>query len=248
MAERSDTELFRAITTQRSEAALEQLFRRYFSRLCEFAFRLSASHAAAEELVSDLFYKLYADGAALGVPENVAAYLFAATRRRVLNHRRDSGRRARAENLAGESEDAASADGLRLILFREMETEIDRLLQSRDIFPDRCHLVGVYALGKCQRLMALLRAAGYDRPIYLHGALLALTRLYVQRGLDLGNFSVISGMTPNQLKGEIVLCPPSALSDRWSRRCRARRRSCRPSSRRCRPRPRRCGCRRRRAR
>jgi RNA polymerase sigma-70 factor (ECF subfamily) len=130
MAERSDTELFRAITTQRSEAALEQLFRRYFSRLCEFAFRLSASHAAAEELVSDLFYKLYADGAALGVPENVAAYLFAATRRRVLNHRRDSGRRARAENLAGESEDAASADGLRLILFREMETEIDRLLQQ----------------------------------------------------------------------------------------------------------------------
>jgi putative mRNA 3-end processing factor len=96
--------------------------------------------------------------------------------------------------------------------------EIDRLLQSRSIFPDRCHLVGVYALGKCQRVMALLRAAGYDRPIYLHGALLALTKLYVQRGLDVGNFSLISGMTPNQLKGEIVLCPPSALSDRWSRR------------------------------
>ena len=80
--------------------------------------------------MSDLFYKLYADGAALGVPENVAAYLFAATRRRVLNHRRDSGRRARAENLAGESDDAPAADGLRLILFREMETEIDRLLQQ----------------------------------------------------------------------------------------------------------------------
>lgn len=96
--------------------------------------------------------------------------------------------------------------------------EIDRLLQSRGVFPDRCHLVGVYALGKCQRVMSLLRAAGYDRPIYLHGALLALTRLYVQRGLDFGSFSLISGMTPNQLKGEIVLCPPSALSDRWSRR------------------------------
>lgn len=96
--------------------------------------------------------------------------------------------------------------------------EIDRLLQSRGIFPDRCHLVGVYALGKCQRVMSLLRAAGYDRPIYLHGALLALTRLYVQHGLDFGSFSLISGMTPNQLKGEIVLCPPSALSDRWSRR------------------------------
>lgn len=130
-AEPSDLELFRAVVMQRSEIALERLFRRHFSRLCEFAFRLSASHAAAEEIVSDLFYKLHADGPTLGVPENVAAYLFAATRRRVLNHRRDSGRRARAENLAGAADEAASAtDGLRLILFREMETEIDRLLQQ----------------------------------------------------------------------------------------------------------------------
>jgi putative mRNA 3-end processing factor len=96
--------------------------------------------------------------------------------------------------------------------------ELARLLQSREIFPDRCHLVGVYALGKCQRVMALLRAGGYDRPIYLHGALLALTKLYVQRGVDLGPFTSIAGMTPNQLKDEIILCPPSALADRWSRR------------------------------
>ena len=96
--------------------------------------------------------------------------------------------------------------------------EIARLLQSRDLFPDRCHLVGVYALGKCQRVMTLLRSAGYDRPVYLHGALLALTKLYASRGIDLGPFSVLAGLTPEQLKGEIVLCPPSALSDRWTRR------------------------------
>ena len=29
-------------------------------------------------------------------------------------------------------------------------------------FPDRAHLLGVYALGKCQRMIALLRQAGYD--------------------------------------------------------------------------------------
>ncbi|TXH38579.1 MAG: ligase-associated DNA damage response exonuclease [Rhodospirillaceae bacterium] len=96
--------------------------------------------------------------------------------------------------------------------------EIARLLQSRDLFPDRCHLVGVYALGKCQRVMTLLRRAGYDRPVYLHGALLALTKLYAARGIDLGPFSVLAGLTPEQLKGEIVLCPPSALNDRWTRR------------------------------
>src|SRR5262249_18722035 len=55
--------------------------------------------------------------------------------------------------------------------------EIDKLLHSLALFPERCHLVGVYALGKCQRLLALLRRAGYDEPVYLHGALVGLTEL-----------------------------------------------------------------------
>jgi len=46
--------------------------------------------------------------------------------------------------------------------------EIEKLLHSVRLYPERCHLVGVYALGKCQRLIALLRAAGYDEPVYLH--------------------------------------------------------------------------------
>ena len=42
--------------------------------------------------------------------------------------------------------------------------EIEKLLHAVRLFPERCHLVGVYALGKCQRLIALLRAAGYSEP------------------------------------------------------------------------------------
>jgi putative mRNA 3-end processing factor len=42
--------------------------------------------------------------------------------------------------------------------------EINRLLRSVDLFPERSHVVGCYALGKCQRLIALLRQCGYDRP------------------------------------------------------------------------------------
>ena len=52
--------------------------------------------------------------------------------------------------------------------------EIARLLDSVALFPERTHVVGCYALGKCQRLIALLRQAGWDRPIWLHGALLPL--------------------------------------------------------------------------
>ena len=51
--------------------------------------------------------------------------------------------------------------------------EIGKLLRSVATFPERTHLVGVYALGKCQRVIKLLRAAGWDKRIWLHGSLMA---------------------------------------------------------------------------
>jgi putative mRNA 3-end processing factor len=96
--------------------------------------------------------------------------------------------------------------------------EIGRLLHSLRLFPERSHLVGVYALGKCQRLIMLLRAAGYDAPIYLHGGLVALCDLYRAHGIALGELRLVSETAKNDLAGSVVLAPPSALADRWSRR------------------------------
>jgi putative mRNA 3-end processing factor len=95
--------------------------------------------------------------------------------------------------------------------------EIRRLLASLHAFTDRTHVVGAYSLGKTQRLIALLRAAGYDRTIWLHGALKAMCDLYAALGVDLGEVALVSDAS-NKLPGEIVLCPPSELKDRWSRR------------------------------
>jgi len=96
--------------------------------------------------------------------------------------------------------------------------EIDRLLASLTLFPERAHLVGVYALGKCQRVIALLRRAGYDRPIYLHGALAPLCELYERLGVALGPLLPATGATKEALQGQIVLAPPGAIADRWARR------------------------------
>jgi putative mRNA 3-end processing factor len=95
--------------------------------------------------------------------------------------------------------------------------EIGRLLASLHGFTDRTHVIGAYSLGKAQRLIALLRAAGYDRPIWLHGALQSMCDLYMALGVDLGDLRLVTD-APDKLPGEIVLCPPSALKDRWSRR------------------------------
>ncbi len=96
-------------------------------------------------------------------------------------------------------------------------SEIAKLLASVAQFPERTHLVGVYGLGKCQRLIALLRRAGYDKPIWLHGALIGMCALYENLGVALGELRAVAE-ADTSLAGEIVLCPPSALADRWSRR------------------------------
>ncbi|MBV9199448.1 MAG: DNA ligase-associated DEXH box helicase, partial [Alphaproteobacteria bacterium] len=65
----------------------------------------------------------------------------------------------------------------------EPDAEIAKLLHSVALFPERAHLVGAYPLGKAQRLIALLRKAGYEKPIYLHGSMERFTRYYQNRGI-----------------------------------------------------------------
>ncbi len=96
--------------------------------------------------------------------------------------------------------------------------EIQRLLASLALFPERTHVVGCYALGKCQRLIALLRAAGWAAPIYLHGALATLCGVYEQHGIALGDLPAATVAKKEALKGAIVLAPPGAVTDRWARR------------------------------
>lgn len=96
--------------------------------------------------------------------------------------------------------------------------EIARLVHSLTQFPERAHLVGAYALGKAQRVICLLREAGWDRTIHVHGALERLNRLYQNEGIDLGPLAPATGLKAGALGGEVVIAPPSAVQDRWARR------------------------------
>lgn len=95
--------------------------------------------------------------------------------------------------------------------------EIAKLLDSVALFPERTHLVGAYALGKAQRVIALIREAGWTRPIYIHGALEALCALYEANGIALGPLVPVRE-TEGDLAGEIVVAPPGSMTDVWSRR------------------------------
>lgn len=108
--------------------------------------------------------------------------------------------------------------GLPVFRHGDAADEVKKLLASVALFPERAHLVGAYSLGKAQRVIALLRQAGYDAPIYLHGAMEAITHYYQSRGIDLGELRPAMGVKKAALAGTITLAPPSATSDLWTRR------------------------------
>jgi putative mRNA 3-end processing factor len=96
--------------------------------------------------------------------------------------------------------------------------EIAKLLKSVAQFPERTHLVGAYALGKAQRIIRLLREAGYGEPIFLHGAMERLCALYKSLGVDLGELRSATVAAKDEFAGRIVIGPPSAFHDKWARR------------------------------
>jgi len=108
--------------------------------------------------------------------------------------------------------------GLPVFRHENAAREARRLIASITANPDRSHLLGAYGLGKCQRMIVVLRQAGFDAPIYLHGALEQLCAFYRQQGFDLGPLASIAGKSRDELKGALVMCPPSELAGRWSRR------------------------------
>jgi putative mRNA 3-end processing factor len=108
--------------------------------------------------------------------------------------------------------------GLPVFRHGDPDAEIAKLLRSVALFPERAHLVGAYSLGKAQRVIALIRKAGHDQPIYLHGSMEKITRYYQSRGIDLGVVELAREAKKAELAGTITLCPPSTLKELWSRR------------------------------
>ncbi|SFU23027.1 ligase-associated DNA damage response exonuclease [Mesorhizobium sp. YR577] len=98
--------------------------------------------------------------------------------------------------------------------------EIARVLKSAEQFPERAHMIGAYALGKAQRVIKLLREAGYERTIFIHGALAKLCDYYESQSIALGDLqpATVDSGAKTDFAGAIVVGPPSAFADRWARR------------------------------
>ena len=75
-----------------------------------------------------------------------------------------------------------------------------------------------YALGKAQRVMAEL-GRHIDEPVWIHGAMNPLTRVYREVGVELPETRLVSEAgRGHDFSGALVLAPPSAAGSSWMRR------------------------------
>lgn len=85
MKESKDIESLLHRLSKNDEAAFCQLFHLFSDRVYSFSFKLTKSHTSAEEMVQEVFMKLWVNRGTLYSIENFSSYLFIVTRNLVLN-------------------------------------------------------------------------------------------------------------------------------------------------------------------
>ena len=108
--------------------------------------------------------------------------------------------------------------GLPIFQHPDPKEEIKKLINSVKKNKSSCHIIGAYALGKAQRVMNLLRQNNYSDTIYIHGSLEKLCNYYKSQKINIGLFEKVVSKNMSFYEGKIIIAPPSALKDRWSRR------------------------------
>ena len=111
--------------------AYNQLFIRYYGRLCGFVIEFTKSETSAEDVVQELFIKLWTDRKRIIVREKVAAYLFRASRNAALNYLRSEKNRQKAMDGLGFEETYPDDNPI------EFEEFLDQLKACVDELPER---------------------------------------------------------------------------------------------------------------
>jgi len=133
----SDSEIIRRIR-QGDKQEFEKLFRSSYVSLVRYAKRILKDHDTAEEIVQDLFFRLWQDRGNLTIESSLNGYLFRSVHNKSLHfieHQKVIDRHA--------GEIAASADETaepvtEAIYYSELQSKVARVLER---LPERCSVI-----------------------------------------------------------------------------------------------------------
>ncbi len=81
-------------------SSYNQLFMRYYSRLCAFVFKLTQNYSVSEDVVQELFIKLWIQRGTLEIEDSVSGYLYRASKNAALNSlRAEKNRQKSIQNM-----------------------------------------------------------------------------------------------------------------------------------------------------
>lgn len=132
------TEPLAELLAKRDETAFEQVFKTHFKSLHAYAFTILKDEMAAEEMVQQVFFKLWERTATLSISGSVAAYLYRAVHNESLNYIKYQKVRAdhRLQVAYSMRAQAESASGK--VLTTEMEKKLRDALNE---LPEQCRTI-----------------------------------------------------------------------------------------------------------
>ncbi|CAG4994392.1 RNA polymerase sigma-H factor [Dyadobacter sp. CECT 9275] len=114
-----------ALIKKGDSRALDSLFKKYYNSLCRFASYFTGRNDLAEEIVADVFYKIWEKRESLMIDRNLRSYLFTATRHTSINYMKQE------KNVMDELSDdlIENAPGpVETLMYQEFESNIHNLI------------------------------------------------------------------------------------------------------------------------
>ena len=127
-----------ASLARRDEKIFEQVFKTHVKELNAYAFAIVKDEMAAEEMVQNIFYKLWERPEKLSINGSVAAYLYRAVYNECLNHLKHLKVKTKHElymvRQANHQQDSASKN----LAAKELQSRIQRALGQ---LPEQCRTI-----------------------------------------------------------------------------------------------------------
>ena len=140
--------LLSRISDDSDERAFKHFFDHYAGRLYQFAFSFLKNKPIAEEVVSDVFFKVWINREGIKNIENIKGYLFKATYNTTLNYLSEENRKKAIslENIKIDLSVDLICPETELIN-KELKVQIEKAIES---LPSRCKLI--YKMAKVEQM------------------------------------------------------------------------------------------------
>ena len=132
-------DLIRRIQINQDESAFNELYRQQFGKLFQFAYSFLGDKEPAEEIVNDIFLKVWLNRKDMGQVLNIQVYLYVTVKNACLNYLRGtSSKQLKEVNIAEAYYFHLSVDPAQLLISKELQAG---LLTAVDSLPPRCKLI-----------------------------------------------------------------------------------------------------------